>query len=354
MVLDVISQRILSNAAWFQQVLESMQKSWEEAHRELLSELESVERNLAEKQRQIDRLLNSIENGDAGADINERITLRRREHEELSRRRKLQETKRTEIGKAPTEEFLRAQLQHLGELLQRANTPAAALALRSLVGGAIVLEEVRHPDGRGGYFRGRFVTSTFALGQTLRNLDAKTSSSSTSDAQAILPFVRVDEEIVIEFREPPEIDLLADQAKALADQGLHYADVGERLGLRRSRVTQLMAHWYRSRGLDIPDGRARRQQLAPKEQRYFEQIAPQAMELFDRGVLVRDMVKQLKAARKTLLKTLAYGLQLRGHKSVNAESPFDSPEFRQRHANTADEINRLKSADDDSPAENAA
>ncbi len=354
MVLDVVGQRILSNEAWFQHVLTSMKNAWEEAQRELPSELETIERLLAEKKRQIERLVNSIESGQADPDINERIALRRREHDDLVRRFQILNRKRYQTAKPPTEEFLREQLQKLDELLRRANTPAAALALKSLVGGAIVLEEIRNPNGRGGYFRGRFVFSTFALEQTVRSLDVEMSSAQHFNAAVNLPAARIEEQVVIEFRSPPKIDLLADQAKALADQGLHYADVSEQLGVRRSRMTMLIAHWHQSRGLEVPDGRARRQYLAPREMRYFEQIAPKTMELFDQGVLVRDMVKQLKAARKTLLKTLAYGLKLRGFESVNAQSPFDSLDFRERHAKPIEDNGPPKLADDDSPAENAA
>ncbi len=152
MVLSVVSQRILANEAWFQHVLASMKAAWDEAQRELPSELESIERLLAEKRRQIDRLMNSIESGQASSDVSERIAQRRREHDALDRRFRMMNRKRDEIAKPPTEEFLREQLLKLDELLQQADTPAAALALRSLVGGEIILEEVRNPDGRGGYF----------------------------------------------------------------------------------------------------------------------------------------------------------------------------------------------------------
>ena len=147
--------------------------------------------------------------------VSERIAQRRREHDELDRRFRMMNRKRDEIAKPPTEDFLREQLLKLDELLQRADTPAAALALRSLIGGEIFLEEVRNPDGRGGYFRGRFVTSTFALEQTLRNLDAETSSPSTSDVPATLPFARVEEEVVIDFRQPSQCESLSDQVRDL-------------------------------------------------------------------------------------------------------------------------------------------
>lgn len=355
MVLNVISQQILSNAAWFQQVLEYMQKSWEDAQRELPSELESVERNLAEKQRQIDRLLNSIENGDAGADVNERITQRRREHEELTRRRKLLETKRTEIGKAPTEEFLREQLQQLGELLHRANTPAAALALRSLVGGAIVLEEVRHPDDRGGYFRGRFVISTLALQRTVQRLTSESSSLAEPSGAESPPFAPVEEEVVIDFRQPLQCEALADQAHELAEQGLPYSEIAEMLGIRRNRLTMVMAHWYQSRGLKVPDGRTRRHLLGHKRPEFVEQRIPTIMEMYDAGMRMRDIAAQLKVDRHTVSKVIRHGLAQRGEKYVDGRTRSGSLGLNRPHPTEGPEAEDNKPQDDDeTPQEDAA
>jgi site-specific DNA recombinase len=61
--------------------------------------------------------------------------------------------------------------------------------------------------------------------------------------------------------EPPTYQQVADEVKELLDGGLLMQEVAERLGLDRNTVTSAVRHWYDSRGLPVPDGRARRKSL---------------------------------------------------------------------------------------------
>jgi site-specific DNA recombinase len=64
--------------------------------------------------------------------------------------------------------------------------------------------------------------------------------------------------------ELPKYARLADEAKELWDGGLLMEEIGERLDCDRTTLTRAIAHWHETRGLAVPDGRARRKTLERK------------------------------------------------------------------------------------------
>lgn len=67
--------------------------------------------------------------------------------------------------------------------------------------------------------------------------------------------------------EPAVYQQVADAVKRLADRGLLFHEVGAMLGLDRNTITAAWAYWHTSRGLPVPDGRARRKSLERKSSR---------------------------------------------------------------------------------------
>ncbi len=57
---------------------------------------------------------------------------------------------------------------------------------------------------------------------------------------------------------------IADQAKALMDEGLLLQEIAKQLKCGRDAITAAIKHWYSSRGLPVPDGRTRRKSLERK------------------------------------------------------------------------------------------
>ena len=64
--------------------------------------------------------------------------------------------------------------------------------------------------------------------------------------------------------EPPLFQVISDDAKQLADEGLDFGKIAEQLGVDRNTVTKSLAYWHESRGLPVPDGRTRRKSLRRK------------------------------------------------------------------------------------------
>ena len=57
---------------------------------------------------------------------------------------------------------------------------------------------------------------------------------------------------------------IADQAKAMMDEGLLLQEIAKKLECCRDTITAAIKHWYSSRGLPVPDGRTRRKSLERK------------------------------------------------------------------------------------------
>ena len=60
------------------------------------------------------------------------------------------------------------------------------------------------------------------------------------------------------FRDATLLDTQSEEAKQLYDQGMMNVEIARQLGMSKSRVTKVLKHWFESRGMSKPDGRARR------------------------------------------------------------------------------------------------
>ncbi|HRX81866.1 MAG TPA: recombinase family protein, partial [Pirellulaceae bacterium] len=208
MILEQIGKRILESEDWFTAVFESLQRSWREGVRRRPTELAAAENSLANIDHKIKRLVDRVENGVDDASINQRLSQRRSERRDqlkiIDRLRKASEQNLPE----PTQDWLRAELQQFGKDL-RTDIPAAASALRSLVGGRIVVTEIKKPGGQRHDLRGRFTIKATALAAVVAgvSVDAERHQESSIDG--------LSEEIVIDFVDPNPLDGPAEEAKRL-------------------------------------------------------------------------------------------------------------------------------------------
>ncbi len=252
MILDEIGRRILANPVWKDAVLSAMRRSLREREESAPSELAECRRQLAEVEQKIGRLVDSVEAGLDVPDIGRRLAERRSEKAELQRR--LDGLSRTQESQPPppTKAWIEERIARLGETLAAAG-PAAAYALRDLVGGRILVREIRE-EGRSRYrLQGRFTVELGVLTRVLADGGPDVAADRSDDV--------VREEIVVDFVEPdPRIEA-SERAKQLYDRGLLHVDIGRELGCGRSNVTRLLKFWHESRGLPMLDGRGRRSGL---------------------------------------------------------------------------------------------
>jgi site-specific DNA recombinase len=304
MLLDLVGHEILENEEWFELTFESLEESWQDLQQQSPDELALVTQRLQDVDAKIERLIDRIEDEDESGDIAGRLKTRKKERAELRRQKKQLQSTSAQNDTPPTREWLREQLATLGQVLSESSS-AAAEALWNLVGGVVVLEECERPGRKQKFLRGRFQISARSF------LAATMPSASTSSDATECPSTK---EFVIDFVDPDPTDAQANQAKALYDEGLMCVDIAKRMGLSKSRITAILRHWHESRGLEKPDGRARRSTLDRKTQEspQYQSISDEVDRLCDEGLLLGEIAERLSVDRNTVTKAISYWHTSRG------------------------------------------
>jgi len=314
MILDEIGKRILENPGWRQRVLEEMLKAHKTLESSLPDELNAAREALALVERKITKLVNLLEGdgsdsepNDDDPELKKRLAERRAEKRALIARTERLARVDDSRPPEPTEAWVDQGLRNLGEMLA-GGTPAAALSLRNLIGGKIVVREIREAGRKRNFLRGQF---TIAIDRTVNVLTGSALDPDDTSGPRIEGTV---EEIVIDFRDPLEIDAQADRAKQLYDEGMMNAQIAQEMGVSRSRVTKLLRHWFESRGLAMPDGRSRRSTLWQKQMDtpQYQEIADEVMRLCDRGELLQEIAEKLGVDRNTITSAIRWWHESRG------------------------------------------
>jgi DNA invertase Pin-like site-specific DNA recombinase len=308
MILERIASRILSDPAWFQEVLRQLQQAWERQESLIPTELAAAERAIGDVDLKIARLVDRVERGDDDPDICRRLEERREERRQLLRRREQLKQNQALQQQAPTKNWLRGQLQQLDRALHE-STPAAAYALRELVGGSIVVTEVKKAGKQRHHLRGSFTLRTAVVSRAARILDQAPPRPAD-----ILETSDGGEPIVIDFVDPDPLDEKAEEVKALYDQGLLNTVIAQKLKTSKSQVTKLLHHWFESRGERMPDGRARRSQLLVKhaDPLPYQQLETQVMELYDQKHPLQDIAGTVDRDRNTITAVIKRWHEARG------------------------------------------
>jgi DNA invertase Pin-like site-specific DNA recombinase/transposase len=326
MILDAIGDRILRNPGWLQLVVEETLKEWNARQADIPSELAAAQKALVEIDHKITNLVDRIEDGQGGPELNERLAQRRAQKRELAEKVERLRRANQERPPVPTEAWVNEQLAKLGEVLAQ-GTPAAAHALRDLAGGQILVTEIRQPGRQRYYLQGGFTIQVAALASMLLNAE-----SNAGDCQSDVDGAS-GEEIVIDFREPPQYEEESERAKALMDKGWLMIRIAEEMGKKKSYVRKLVKHWFESRGLPVPDGRSRRSVL---EQKHcvpppFERLADRVLKLLVDGWLIGEIAAKVGVCRDTITKVINYLRTVRG---------LDIPDGRARRRSLDHKVSR--------------
>jgi site-specific DNA recombinase len=240
-----------------------------------------------------------IERGIEVPEIVERLAERRTEKlKRTTEVERLRLTKQT-CAPAPTPAWVDERLAHLGASL-RENNPAAAKALADLVGGQIVVTEIRKAGRERCYWQGRFTICTTAVVRALLKRSAEDMSAAPSAPPS--------EEIVIDFREPHQFEIESETAKELWDKDWLMVDIAKEMNKAKSYVRKLIKHWFESRQLPVPDGRGRRSTL-PKKRRappMFESLAAPVGALLNEGPLIQEIAERIGCCSATITKVIDY------------------------------------------------
>jgi site-specific DNA recombinase len=294
LILEQVGRRILAEAPWLQAVLQFTHAAWQRLQRHLPDELRDAEAGLEEVNRKIARLVDLLESQDrADPDVSARLVARRAERLEFERRVAAARATTSQQQIEPTEEWIRHKIAQLDETLRSA-TPAAAHALRALVGGKIEVREIRREGKQRHFLRGTLRIQTAGIVAAL-------GVPAITDAELSAFW---GEEIVIDFvKEDPLADEI-NEAWRLHQQGLLNVEIGEQLGCSNAKVTKLLRRAAELRGVPCPDGhrprkdRDRKNRMPP----LYVRIAPKVESLVDQGKLLVEIGEQLKVDSTTLTK----------------------------------------------------
>ncbi|MFO0825905.1 MAG: recombinase family protein [Gemmataceae bacterium] len=289
LLLGVIGDRILRNPLWHQTVLEAALASWSARCANRPDEATEVNLALAAVEQRISRLLDAIESGESGADVRDRLAARRREREELVRRRDAVQRNEGAVTTPPTAEWVADQLRRLDEVLT-GPTPAAGVALRNLV-GSLVVSEAGSGSRKRKHLRGTFTLRT-ATAIELPGGGRPTNSEVHGET------------VTLDFTSPPPWTVVADAVKEMYDAGVRFEEMTTRLNCHPSWPAKALAHWHCERGLPTPDGRSTRDRLTANPA--FTERVSRVKELWDQGLLMHEIATVLGCCRDTVTAAIKY------------------------------------------------
>lgn len=166
MILAEVGNRILGNPEWTTLVVETARQAILERNAATPTEWAQCQRQFEDVERKISRLVDSIESGASDPEVSGRLAERRSERRELKQRLETLALAKASTPELPTEASVRVQLANLGDLLT-SSTPAAAEALRNLLGGRVVVTEIRREGRSRHHLQGRFTIEVGRLTHAL-------------------------------------------------------------------------------------------------------------------------------------------------------------------------------------------
>jgi hypothetical protein len=100
----------------------------------------------------------------------------------------------------------------------------------------------------------------------------------------------------------------------LYEAGALEKEIARRVALSRAAVTRILDGWFAARGLDRPDGRARRAGLPVKhvDPPSYRNIADRVKEFADRGLLFGEIAERLGVDRNTVTAAWRHWHESRG------------------------------------------
>jgi len=274
-ILQVIGQRILGNHAWREAVQAAAVAAHRKQENELPSAIKDAEAALAAVNQKITRLVDQVEAGVAPPEVNDRLAKRRAEKRDLEDALARLRNRDDQRMPDPTPEWIDQQFEQLESVLVSGG-PAAALALRALVGGVVWVREVdvAHSDRR--RLEARFSIRTATVAQAL----ASPTEVPVGDATPAQP--EYQEEIIVELREPDVVEQIAQQVKDLWEMGLTIKAIAQRVGRNRNLVKDALLLWHSQRGLPAPDTQDHKR--TPRKPLLADTLFERIMELWHQGM----------------------------------------------------------------------
>lgn len=303
LLCEELARRIQQDPDLVRLVVEAAQRQVQELQAPDPTKLQSLERDKKTIGERIGFIFDNPGEGQTDRDENGRRLAKLRAERSIIEGQiaELQKGSRKERMDPPSEQQARELLQDLAGILERAAASDDAETVEKakgiiieLTGGRIMMSQQGEPRPQGGWLRG-----TFTL-RAVQTLLARSGGGPAQEQQGV--------EVAIDFRDLDEPERLADQAKVLYDQGLLIKKIASELKTTRNLAAAALQHWFTSRGLEMPDGRSRRSDLAVKhlEQPLYQRLAEEVKRRCDDGQLLQDIARDLSCDRNTITQAFSF------------------------------------------------
>lgn len=296
-------------------------------HRHVQAEAEGDPMVIADLRRNVQRLNTQIafildapgETDQDRVENRERLARLRGERSDVQRRiAEIEEAARNPKS-VPTDDEVRTLIDNMATTLTAAAdsdnpTELAALhhVISELTGGRISMTQQGERKRHNGWLRAKFRV------RLLGPLTHRSGFPVTNDD---------DVEVELDIKRPSRDDELAEQAKALYDDGRMAKEIARRMDCHRNRVAQLLKHWAEVHGEELPDGRARRATLSEKQSEVplYKKIADEVTKLWlEQYLAYCEIARRFECSDVTVAKAIAYWHRER-------KMPIPTAKDRRRH-----------------------
>lgn len=284
MLLGAFREKVLENQVLSDCMFENLLKAHDKANSEKPIDLEVGRANQANLEKKIQNLLLLC------ADGVEDIPEVRKTIKELSQQKqKLEqslfslEANRKKHAIKPTKESMLNQIRLLGGEDDK-SSKLPAFHARNLF-GEIRLLEVETPGRKRKHFLGVGKISTQRLSEMIHGNQGLEEDS-------------CDEEIMLDFKSPPEWMEYVPEIMRLYAEGVKDREIAKTLGIPRCWIAPARKHDAEVSGKDFIDGRKLKARL--DRETFAQKYAEQVKEMLDQGMLLQDIAKALDLDRNVI------------------------------------------------------
>lgn len=296
-ILRVLSDQILRNDLWIERIVTESVERWRTEYDELPNGISTLRKRLRMCESRIQKLLDQVEDSEKPiSGLNERLEKRHREKAELERDIAASTERLENAPREPNRDWIVDELHQLDVLL-KAHTPAAALALSYLLRGPVLVSAISVVRRRRKAFRIEVPLSDTGILQTIGVMRPEMTASGEDTSSSLF----------IEIERPSLGRNQADRAWTLLHEGKAAKDIALELGVSRSRMTAILLELAETnpKGLSVKELHALARSMRTAPPKLAERLEPQVMMLFNEGTLIEDIATALRCSDATVHKAIA-------------------------------------------------
>ena len=320
-IFATVAEELLENAAFREQVIAETMALWKSQSQTRPDQIAALKRERETLESKIDRLIALAETPNATpARILEKLRERDRELARVKAALDKSEQEQ-ELPDEPTRESIEGQLKSIFDKL-RTGTPMAFETFQRLIDGRVLLEAIASPNRKRKWIRAKFRLRPHVVSRVLLGQSGPASEEEEKPAL-----------VTLDFRPALKSDAQARRAHSMWEDGASCNEIASALKVSRSRVTAIFDHAQTSLGLSKPNTRGRR--LPSDKQKRIEDLV---MERWHSGLLIQQIADELGVGRPTIRRVVARWYASRGLQMPDGRARRKTLPLKQRPASGDSDI----------------